>query len=146
MPSSATTRRASQPFKVFNPWGTDSSGWAPGYSGTNYGLFTANAAFISQNFAGYGVGAEAALGEDHTGPAIIVSGPTDHGLAKPEKAAVVQSSSSRSDATAVRSFRPAVVAATGSEGLGVLDAVTPGSGASWSSRRLSAKRFGPTMR
>ena len=39
-----------QPFEVFNPWGTNSSGWAPGYTGTIYGLFTANAAFISQNF------------------------------------------------------------------------------------------------
>jgi hypothetical protein len=135
---------ASQPFTVFNPWGTDSSGWAPGYSGTVYGLFTANAAFISQNFATYGVGTEAALGEDHTRPDIIVPTPTDHELAKPENVAVVRINSSRSDATVVRSFRPAVVAATGSEGLGVIDAVTPG--ASSSSRRLWAKRFGSTMR
>jgi hypothetical protein len=50
---------SSQPFEVFNPWGTDSSGWAPGHSGTVYGLFTANAAFLSQNFAtqSFGVGA-----------------------------------------------------------------------------------------
>jgi len=48
---------SSTPFEVFNPWGTDSSsatpsapGWAPGGSGTTYGLFWANAAFISQNF------------------------------------------------------------------------------------------------
>jgi hypothetical protein len=49
---------SSQPFELFNPWGTDSStatpsepAWAPGYSGTIYGLFWENAAFVSQNFA-----------------------------------------------------------------------------------------------
>ena len=47
---------SSKPFEVFNPWGTDSSGWAPGHSGTIYGLFTANATFISQNFVGQSVG------------------------------------------------------------------------------------------
>jgi hypothetical protein len=45
-----------QPFKVFNPWGTDSSGWAPGRSGQIYGLFTANATFITQNFTGQSLG------------------------------------------------------------------------------------------
>jgi hypothetical protein len=38
------------PFEVFNPWGTDSNGWAPGQSGKIYGLFNANGAFLSQNF------------------------------------------------------------------------------------------------
>ena len=47
---------SSQPFREFNPWGTDSSGWAPGHSGTIYGLFTANAAFISQNFTTQSLG------------------------------------------------------------------------------------------
>jgi Calpain family cysteine protease len=41
----------SLPFQLFNPWGTDSSGWAPGHSGKIYGLFTANASFISHNFS-----------------------------------------------------------------------------------------------
>lgn len=45
-----------QPFKVFNPWGTDSSGWAPGHSGQIYGLFNANATFITQNFSGQSLG------------------------------------------------------------------------------------------
>ncbi len=41
-----------EPFEVFNPWGTNSSGWAPStYNGNPvYGLFTASAAFISQNY------------------------------------------------------------------------------------------------
>jgi len=42
-----------EPFEVFNPWGTDSStptGWAPGGYEQIYGLFLADAAFISQNF------------------------------------------------------------------------------------------------
>jgi hypothetical protein len=47
------------PFELFNAWGTDSSGWAPGCSGTIYGLFNANAPFISQNFAEQSVGTAA---------------------------------------------------------------------------------------
>jgi hypothetical protein len=40
------------PFTVYNPWGTEASGWALGtYNGQRvWGLFRANAAFISQNF------------------------------------------------------------------------------------------------
>lgn len=43
---------AGNPFKVYNPWGTDANGWAPGtyHNHAVYGLFNANAAFISQNF------------------------------------------------------------------------------------------------
>jgi hypothetical protein len=40
----------SLPFEVMNPWGTDVNGWAPGWSGTRYGLFIANAGFLLQNF------------------------------------------------------------------------------------------------
>jgi hypothetical protein len=64
------------PFEVFNPWGTDGSGyssvtgglynsysmgdgWAPGNSGKVYGLFWANAAFLSQNFDSQSVGGAA---------------------------------------------------------------------------------------
>jgi hypothetical protein len=42
---------SSQPFEIFNPWGTDANGWAPGQSGTIYGLFWASAPFLSQNFS-----------------------------------------------------------------------------------------------
>jgi hypothetical protein len=47
------------PFEVFNAWGTESSGWAPGEDNKIYGLFDANAAFISQNFSSqtFGTGA-----------------------------------------------------------------------------------------
>ena len=57
-PWSATMRRAANPFEVYNPWGTNSSGWALGtYNGhAVYGLFNANAAFLSQNFVGQAVG------------------------------------------------------------------------------------------
>jgi hypothetical protein len=41
---------SSTPFELFNPWGTDSSGWAPSNSGPKYGLFWASAGFLSQNF------------------------------------------------------------------------------------------------
>jgi Calpain family cysteine protease len=53
---------ARYPFLVYNPWGTDSSGWAPSLENGHqvYGLFNANGAFLSQNFAdqSIGVGAE----------------------------------------------------------------------------------------
>jgi hypothetical protein len=53
---------SSQPFEVYNPWGTNSSGWALGtYNGHQvYGLFHADGTFLSQNYAseffGNGVG------------------------------------------------------------------------------------------
>jgi hypothetical protein len=58
-----------EPFEVFNPWGTDWSGWAPGDSGTIYGLFTANAAFISQNFTSQSIGT-GSMNVDHIDGAI----------------------------------------------------------------------------
>ena len=33
------------PFVLFNPWGTDANGWAPGHSGKVYGLFSADATY-----------------------------------------------------------------------------------------------------
>jgi hypothetical protein len=58
----------SQPFQMYNPWGTNSSGWALGtYNGHQvYGLFTANAAFLSQNFTEQSVGVGAEDGTDST--------------------------------------------------------------------------------
>jgi hypothetical protein len=52
------------PFEVFNPWGSNSLGWAspPGVTGTKYGLFWANAAFISQNFSSQSIGTGTADG------------------------------------------------------------------------------------
>jgi hypothetical protein len=49
----------SLPFEIFNPWGTDANGWAPGNANKIYGLFWANAPFVSQNFSleSFGVGA-----------------------------------------------------------------------------------------
>jgi hypothetical protein len=52
-----------KPFKVFNPWGTQANGWVPGYTGSILGLFTANAAFISQNFTGQTIGVGAMNGD-----------------------------------------------------------------------------------
>jgi hypothetical protein len=57
------TASASLPFQIYNPWGTDASGWAPGHSKVIYGLFTANAAFVAQNFASESHGSCAAPGE-----------------------------------------------------------------------------------
>jgi hypothetical protein len=41
----------SQPFLVFNPWGTDATGWAPGKFGTTYGLCWTSNWSISHNFS-----------------------------------------------------------------------------------------------
>jgi hypothetical protein len=49
-------------FIIFNPWGTDANGWAPGNSGTKYGRFWANAPFVSQNFSTESFGYGAATG------------------------------------------------------------------------------------
>jgi hypothetical protein len=55
---------SSLPYEAYNPWGTTSSGWAQGtYNGRAvYGLFTANAAFLAQNFVGESIGAGTAAG------------------------------------------------------------------------------------
>ena len=53
---------ASLPFEIYNPWGTNASGWSLGtYNGQpDYGLFTANGPFLSQNFAVESFGSGAA--------------------------------------------------------------------------------------
>jgi hypothetical protein len=43
---------SSLPYEAFNPWGTDANGWAPGCSGTIYGLFNCDGNFLSSNFDG----------------------------------------------------------------------------------------------
>lgn len=57
---------SSLPFEVYNPWGTNSSGWALSTENGHqvYGLFNANAAFISQNFASQAIGHGAQGGQD----------------------------------------------------------------------------------
>jgi hypothetical protein len=50
---------AGLPFEVFNPWGTQSNGYAPNTNNTIYGLFVANAPFISDNFAEQSIGSGA---------------------------------------------------------------------------------------
>jgi hypothetical protein len=42
---------ASLPFEVFNPWGTDAAGWAPGHRNTIWGLFVADGTFLKANFS-----------------------------------------------------------------------------------------------
>jgi hypothetical protein len=53
-----------EPFELFNPWGTQKNGWAPGETGKIFGLFGASAAFISQNFAGQTIGVGATMSGD----------------------------------------------------------------------------------
>jgi hypothetical protein len=52
------------PFEVFNPWGSNSLGWAepPGVTGGDYGLFWADAASIQQNFTSQSIGTGTADG------------------------------------------------------------------------------------
>ena len=56
-----------QPYEVFNPWGTDNNGWAPtNQPNTVLGLFWANAASLSDNFAASSFGTGVAAGmADH---------------------------------------------------------------------------------
>jgi hypothetical protein len=55
---------SSQPFKVFNPWGgTTASPWCI-QSGQVYGLFSANATFLAQNFNYESVAAGTAVGRN----------------------------------------------------------------------------------
>jgi hypothetical protein len=47
------------PYEVYNPWGTASNGWVNGVVNGTYGLFNADADFLSANFSSqaFGVGA-----------------------------------------------------------------------------------------
>ena len=68
---------SSQPFEVFNPWGTNSStplGWAPGETNQIYGLFWANATFISQNFTTQSLGTGAINGNNVDEPVETLTG------------------------------------------------------------------------
>jgi hypothetical protein len=58
---------STRPFEVFNPWGTDSGGWAPGETDRYYGRFTASAAFLWQNFFEQSFGMGAMEGDIITG-------------------------------------------------------------------------------
>ncbi len=53
---------SSDPFAVFNPWGSNSLGWAapPGQTSKYLGLFDTNAGFIMQNFSNQSIGTVAA--------------------------------------------------------------------------------------
>jgi hypothetical protein len=63
----------STPFELYNPWGTDANGWAPGNSGTKYGLFWASAGFLMQNFTSQSFVADSAQG-GHDGDHGTVNG------------------------------------------------------------------------
>jgi hypothetical protein len=51
-----------QPFEVFNPWGTDANGWAPGHANTIYGDFVADGNFLASNFDGQTIAGAASSG------------------------------------------------------------------------------------
>jgi hypothetical protein len=54
---------SSMPFELFNPWGTTASGYAPDLENGHqvYGLFFANASFVSQNFISQNFGSGSAV-------------------------------------------------------------------------------------
>jgi hypothetical protein len=51
---------SSMPFLVYNPWGTNSSGWVMDGTKWVYGLFNAGAGFLAQDFASYSLGSGSA--------------------------------------------------------------------------------------
>ena len=75
----------STPFTVYNPWGTTASGWARTFDGhAVYGLFTANANFLSANFTdqsidsgtGSGLDAGQRLGVESATDLLMANGPS----------------------------------------------------------------------
>jgi hypothetical protein len=100
------------PFEVFNPWGSNSLWWpaSPGVTGTKYGLFWANAAFISQNFSSQNISTGAINTDDLAEPANEIVELLTLDNARPKKAAVVHGSDSYN--TAVSYTRPATVTGT----------------------------------
>jgi hypothetical protein len=69
------TASSSNPFEVYNPWGTNSSGMALGtYNGHQvYGLFNTNSTFLAQNYIGQATGAASA---NHLHGALALGGGT----------------------------------------------------------------------
>lgn len=61
---------SSMPFQEYNPWGTDSSGWALGRPNQIYGLFRANSTFMSKNFVSQFFGIGAIVGMDASGTGV----------------------------------------------------------------------------
>jgi hypothetical protein len=58
---------SSQPFELYNPWGSDASGWALGtFNGRAvWGQFTADANFLAQNFTFQTIGSGTQGGVDN---------------------------------------------------------------------------------
>jgi hypothetical protein len=54
---------SSQPFQLFNPWGQDANGWAPGQDNKIYGQFQCGPNFLSKNFSTLSSGTSAVPGE-----------------------------------------------------------------------------------
>jgi hypothetical protein len=53
---------SSLPYEVFNPWGTAANGWVNGTANGTYGLFWADANFLSANYSSQAFGVGAAPG------------------------------------------------------------------------------------
>jgi hypothetical protein len=66
---------SASPYEVFNPYGTDTSGWAPGHANQKYGLFWASGGFLQLCFTdmsnGFGgtPGTDGSAGDSHNGRA-----------------------------------------------------------------------------
>jgi hypothetical protein len=134
------------PFQVFNPWGTQSNGYAPNTNNVIYGLFIANAPFISQNFTTQSIGSGAINGTNVTEP---VSDPTgsatsDGGYARTGTINLTRyrpagGVADAETAAARGGARPAQGTATGLD-LGI--ASDPGDGDYPTTSRLRARRIG----
>jgi hypothetical protein len=62
-------------YMLFNAWGTDTSGWAPGHSGKIYGVFWASASFIEQNFFAQTIGTGASPTNEVKAPLEALTAP-----------------------------------------------------------------------
>ncbi len=120
---------SNMPFEVYNPWGTDSSGWALGtYEGQQvYGLFVANASFLSVDYIEQSLGTGTTPGLNELGNSLGAgAGRVNLDLAlsagRPSSAKVVKVSWRIADGPVAAINRPShVIEKTGTElGLGLI--------------------------
>lgn len=66
---------SSTPYQVYNPWGTNNSGYVPNNT-RYYGLFNASGGFLAQNFTGQTIqsGAEAPVDRSGEGTVLVAQG------------------------------------------------------------------------
>jgi hypothetical protein len=120
-----STDYAATPFEIFNPWGATFYGatpgepaWAPGDTGSIYGLFWASAGFVSANFTVQSFGSGAIDGKGVDGP---VGGPTASATGGYARTGRIDLTLNSPGDRPIIAARPAQVTATGVDLVFALD-------------------------